>query len=254
MIVLLSLAKSLNLDPITVKKYTLPRSLEQSTVLVDQLKKKSANSIKKLMSVSDNIAQLNVARYNNFELPFTPDNAKPAALTFDGDVYVGLEAGTFTVREMNFAQKHIRILSGLYGLLRPLDLMQAYRLEMGTKLKVGKAKNLYQFWGDQITDQINEDLVESKSNVILNLASNEYFKSVNKKKINGQIVNVHFKEKRNGSYKVISFTAKKARGRMAHLIVKNKIKNIKDLEGLDVNGYKYNKRFSEPDNLLFTIE
>ena len=155
---------------------------------------------------------------------------------------------------MNFAQKHVRILSGLYGLLRPLDLIQAYRLEMGTKIKVGRKKNLYEFWGDQITDLINDDLAESKSKVVLNLASNEYFKSVNKDNIQGKIVNVYFKEKRNGHYKVISFNAKKARGRMTNLIVKNRIKTVKGLESLEVNGYTYNKKFSEPENLMFTIE
>ena len=169
-------------------------------------------------------------------------------------MYTGLEADTFTAPEMNFAQKHIRILSGLYGALRPLDLMQAYRLEMGTSLKVGKHKNLYDFWGDQITNLINEDLAESKSKIILNLASNEYFHAIKKDKVAGEIVNVHFKEKRNGQYKIISFNAKKARGRMAHLIVKNKIKTVKELESLEVNGYCYNKKFSEPGNLMFTID
>ena len=254
MILLLSPAKSLNTEPVSIKKHSVPRSLEQSTVLVDQLKKKSANSLKKLMNVSDKLAELNVLRYQQFSLPFTPDNAKPAALSFTGDVYVGLEADSFTAREMDFAQKHIRILSGLYGVLRPLDLMQPYRLEMGTKIKIGRSKNLYEFWGTQITDQINEDLAATKSKVLLNLASNEYFKSVKPDQVNAQIVNVHFKEKRNGQYKMISFNAKKARGKMAHLVVKNKIKDMAGLKKLNVNGYTYNNKFSEPDNLLFTIE
>ncbi|MFT5265099.1 MAG: cytoplasmic iron level regulating protein YaaA (DUF328/UPF0246 family) [Polaribacter sp.] len=254
MIILLSPAKSLNLEPIEIKNTSMPRGLEQSAVLVDKLKKTSAIGLKKLMSISDKIAELNVARYKSFSIPFTAENAKPAVHTFNGDVYTGLEASAFNKTEMNFAQKHVRILSGLYGILRPLDLMQAYRLEMGTKLKVGKNKNLYEFWGDQITDRINDDLAESKSKVVLNLASKEYFHSVKKDKVAGKIVNIHFKENRNGTYKVISFSAKKARGRMAHLIVKNKIKTVKGLEALEVNGYRFNKKFSEEGDLMFTID
>ncbi|MFK7809677.1 MAG: peroxide stress protein YaaA [Saprospiraceae bacterium] len=254
MIILLSPAKSLNLDPIEVKNTSMPRALKQSAELVDNLKKTDSEGLKKLMSISDKIAALNVARYKSFTVPFTNDNAKPAIYTFNGDVYTGLEADAFKTREINFAQKHIRILSGLYGVLRPLDLMQAYRLEMGTKLKIGANKNLYEFWGDQITEWINDDLIESKSKIVLNLASNEYFRSVKKDKLKGKLVNVHFKENRNGNYKVISFNAKKARGRMAHLITKNKIKNLKDLEALDVNGYKFNKKFTEDGELMFTLE
>ena len=251
MIAVLSPAKSLTLDPVKIKNTTLPRSLEQSKQLVKILKKTSTEDLKKLMSISDKIAALNVARYKSFSLPFTTDNAKPAILTFDGDVYTGLDAASFTAADMRFAQKHLRILSGLYAVLRPLDLMQAYRLEMGTRLKIGKYKNLYEYWGEHITELLNEDLAQSKSKILLNLASNEYFKSINKDKLNAKIVHVHFKEKRNGQYKIISFKAKKARGRMAHLIVKNKIKNPKDLEILEVNGYVFNKRFSEPENLVF---
>ena len=254
MIVLLSPAKSLNLEPTNIKKHSFPRSMDQSVVLVNKLQKRSAKGLKKLMGVSDNIAELNVTRYKNFTVPFSPENAKPAILTFDGDVYLGLEANTFNSKELDFAQKHIRILSGLYGLLRPLDLMQPYRLEMGTTLKVGKANNLYEFWGEQITEKINDDLAESKSEVLLNLASIEYFHSVKPNKIQTRIVNVRFKEKRNGEYKVISFNAKKARGRMAHLIVKNKIESPEELLKLDVNGYKYNKKLSKVDDLLFTLE
>jgi uncharacterized protein len=254
MIVLLSPAKSLNLDPVPLKNTSIPRSLDQSAVLVEKLQKTSVGDLKKLMSISDKIATLNVARYRQFSTPFTADNAKAAILAFDGDVYTGLEADTFSPAELNFAQKHLRILSGLYGVLRPLDLMQPYRLEMGTSLKIGKHKNLYDFWGDHITTLLNEDLGESKSNILLNLASNEYFHAIKKDKIAGEIVDIHFKEKRNGQYAVISFNAKKARGRMAHLIVKNKIKTVKALESLDVNGYCYDKKLSEPQNLMFTLD
>ena len=254
MIILLSPAKSLNFEPTKIKKHSTPRLLEESNVLVGQLKTKSANSIKKLMSVSDNIAKLNVDRFNNFKTPFTLDNAKQAILAFDGDVYLGLEADTFDSKDMTFAQKHIRILSGLYGVLKPLDLMQPYRLEMGTRLKVKRKKNLYDFWDEKITEMINEDLTNSKSDIILNLASKEYFGSVKPKLANGKIVHVHFKELRNGQYKVISFTAKKARGKMANLIVKNRITDLKSLFKLNVDGYQYNKELSDESNLFFGKE
>ncbi len=254
MIVLLSPAKSLNFDPAKIKKHTTPRLLEESNVLVGTLKTKSASSIKKLMSVSDNIANLNVERFNNFKTPFTLDNAKQAILAFNGDVYTGLEADSFDSKDMTFAQKHVRILSGLYGVLKPLDLMQPYRLEMGTRLKMKSTKNLYEFWDEKITTVINEDLKKSKSDIILNLASKEYFSSVKPKSVNGKVIHVHFKELRNGKYKVISFTAKKARGRMAHLIVKNRITELKSLVKLNVDGYQYNKELSDESNLFFGKE
>jgi len=254
MIVLLSPAKSLNFEPAKIKRHSTPRLLDESTELVGHLKTKSANSIKKLMGVSDNIATLNVSRFNNFETPFTLDNAKQAILAFNGDVYTGLEADSFDSKDMTFAQKHIRILSGLYGVLKPLDLMQPYRLEMGTRLKVKRKKNLYEFWDEKITSVINEDLTKSKGTVILNLASKEYFSSVKPKLVDGKIVHVHFKELRNGQYKVISFKAKKARGKMANLIVKNRITDIKSLSKLDVDGYLYSKELSDENNLFFGKE
>lgn len=252
MIVLLSPAKSLNLDPVKVSSTTQPRLLDDSQKLVNVLKKKSARSLKKLMGVSDAIAELNVERFNNFSLPFDKDNAKPAALTFSGDVYRGLEADTFSKEDLKFAQKHLRILSGLYGVLRPLDLMQAYRLEMGTSLKLGRKKNLYKFWDNKITEIINEDLEKAESTVVLNLASKEYFSSVNPKEINGTVITVDFKENRNGVFKVISFNAKKARGTMANKVVTKKITDISKLKRLSIDGYKYNKDLSVEDKLVFT--
>lgn len=251
MIALLSPAKSLNFEESKQKEYTTPRLLEQSEKLVGVLRKKSAASIKKLMGVSDNIAQLNVSRYQQFELPFTAENAKQAALAFNGDVYTGLQAATFNKRDLNFAQKHLRILSGLYGLLQPLDLIQPYRLEMGTKLKNGRNKNLYEFWDSKITELLNTDLEKSGNDIILNLASKEYFKSVKPKLLQGKIVNVHFKEDRNGVYKVISFNAKKARGAMAHQVVKKRINKVEDLYQLDIDGYQYDPGMSDSENLLF---
>jgi uncharacterized protein len=252
MIILLSPAKSLNLEPVNIKSYTQPRLLEESQTLVNVLKKKSTKKIKELMSVSDNIASLNVDRFNSFHTPFTTENAKPAALIFDGDVYTGLHADTFDQDDMQFAQKHLRILSGLYGVLRPLDLMQAYRLEMGTKLKSGRKNNLYQFWDNKITNVINEDLKESGSDIVLNLASKEYFSAVKTANLEGNVVTIDFKENRNGVFKVISFNAKKARGTMANKIIKNKITDINKLKRLSIDGYKYNKELSENHKLVFT--
>ncbi len=251
MISVLSPAKSLNFDESPQKDYTMPRLLEQSEQLVQVLRKKSVANIKKMMKVSDNIAQLNVARYQEFERPFTPDNAKQAVLAFNGDVYTGLQAETFKKRDFNFAQKHVRILSGLYGLLQPLDLIQPYRLEMGTALKNGRKKNLYEFWDTQITELLNADLAQSGTDIVLNLASQEYFKSIKTKALQGQVIHVHFKEDRDGVYKVISFNAKKARGAMAHLIVKNRINKVKDLYALEINGYTYEPSMSDEENLMF---
>lgn len=252
MILLLSPAKSLNLDPVKAKRTTLPRLMEESEALVHVLKKKSANKLKELMKVSDKIAELNVERFNRFETPFTKTNAKPAILTFAGDVYTGLQADTFDADDMKFAQQHLRILSGLYGVLRPLDLMQAYRLEMGTSLKQGRKKNLYQFWDEKITTVINQDLKKSKSDLVLNLASKEYFSAVKKEHLTGNVVNIDFKEDRNGVFKIISFNAKKARGAMAHQIIKKKITEVNKLKRLNVDGYKYNKDLSEQHHLVFT--
>lgn len=251
MISILSPAKSLNFEATKHKEFTTPRMLVQSEKLVKVLRKKSANNLKELMGVSDNIAQLNVARFKEFSTPFDLDNAKQAALAFNGDVYTGLQAETFNKRDLQFAQKHLRILSGLYGLLKPMDLIQPYRLEMGTKLKNGRNKNLYEFWDEQITELLQQDLVESKSDTILNLASKEYFKSIKTKSMDGKVINVHFKEERNGVYKVISFNAKKARGAMAHQIIKKRITKVKDLYHLDIDGYLYNPDFSDETNLTF---
>lgn len=253
MIVLLSPAKTLDLEPIEIGMYSTPRMMADTEALIGVLKKKSARQLKKLMNVSDQIANLNVERYQNFETPFTPENAKPAALAFKGDVYLGLEAETFSESEMAFAQRHLRILSGLYGLLKPLDLMQAYRLEMGTVLKKGRKKNLYEFWDGRITQLINEDLIENGGGTIINLASQEYFHAVKPGLLQGRLITIHFKEYRGDQYKVISFNAKKARGRMAHLIVKEGITVAEALKGLVANDYCYNEQLSNESEWFFTI-
>lgn len=251
MIILLSPAKSLDYSPIEYDHYSEPRMLDKSEELVETLRKKSSKKIQDLMGVSKKIADLNVERYAAFTTPFTPQNAKPAVFAFNGDVYTGLEVEDFNDQELAFAQDHIRILSGLYGVLRPLDLMQPYRLEMGTRLKHKRKKNLYEFWDGTITEQLNKDLAESKGSLIVNLASNEYFKSVHPDDLNAEILDVDFKENRNGKLKVISFNAKKARGRMAHLIVKEGITKKEALKDLNVNGYIFSPEHSTENKFCY---
>lgn len=254
MIVLISPAKTLDFSSTEQKLHSQPRLLDKSESLVKELRKKSVRSIKKLMDVSEAIASLNVERFQQFQLPFDLKNAKQAALAFKGDVYQGLDADQFKEGDWDFAQKHLRILSGLYGLLKPLDLIQPYRLEMGTALKKGRKKNLYEFWDKKITDLINEDLKESEGPYIVNLASKEYFKSVKPALLDGQLVTINFKENRGGAYKVISFNAKKARGVLSRLIIQHKMTNPNDTKELEVDGYLYNPELSTESEFLFTKE
>ena len=251
MIILLSPAKSLDYSPIEYKHYSEPRLLDKSEELVNNLRKKSSKKLQALMGISQKIADLNVERFAAFSQPFTPENAKPAMYAFNGDVYVGLEAKEFIGDEVDFAQKHIRILSGLYGVLKPLDLMQPYRLEMGTPLKHKRKKNLYQFWDKTITKILNEDLEKTRSKVVVNLASNEYFKAVQPNLLNGNVLNIAFKENRNGVLKVISFNSKKARGKMAHLIVKEGVTDKENLKDLNVNGYVFDEAKSSEWDYCF---
>jgi cytoplasmic iron level regulating protein YaaA (DUF328/UPF0246 family) len=254
MILLLSPAKTLDFSDSEMTDHSTPRLLEDTKKLVAILKKKSSRSLKKLMGVSDTIADLNVERFQKHETPFTLNNAKQAILAFKGDVYLGLQADTFDEADFNFAQNHLRILSGLYGLLTPLDLMQPYRLEMGTSLKNGRKKNLYEFWDKKITALINADLALSGNDIVLNLASQEYFHAVKPALVEGNLIHVYFKELRNGDYKVISFNAKKARGDMARQIIKNRINEANLIKILDVNGYQFNEPMSDKQNLVFTKE
>lgn len=254
MIVLLSPAKTLDFSESTLGTHTEPRLLKDSRKLVKVLKKKTPEDIKKLMKVSDNIANLNVERFQQFKTPFTSNNAKQSVLAFKGDVYQGLEADTFDESDHAFAQAHLRILSGLYGILRPMDLMQPYRLEMGTKLQNGSFKNLYEFWDNRITKLINKDLKETEGDSIINLASKEYFSSIKKDQLKGQLIHVHFREKRGDTYKVIAFNAKKARGAMSKQIVKYKIINPEHLKSLEVNGYIFDEGRSDESNYTFIKE
>lgn len=251
MIVLLSPAKTLDETPIHGIPYTEPRLQPQSVKLIKNLRRKSIAALQELMHISEKLAVLNKERYKTYSETFTEENAKPAALMFKGDVYTGLEAEHFSEEEMAFAQDHLRILSGLYGLLRPLDLIQPYRLEMGTALKTGRTKNLYAFWGDQITKLVNEDLEQAQGDTIINLASQEYFQSVKTEQLNGRLINVHFKEDRDGKLKVISFNAKKARGKMAQLIVKERVTEAEAIKELVADDYVFRADWSTERDWLF---
>lgn len=253
MLMVISPAKTLDFEtkPKT-KVATTPDFLEQSQQLIDELRELSPADISALMSISDKLGVLNYDRYASWEQPFTADNAKQAVLAFKGDVYTGLDAENFSSADFKFAQKHLRILSGLYGLLRPLDLIQPYRLEMGTKFANQGGSNLYQFWGEQLTDAINAQLKKTKSEVLVNLASNEYFKSLQPKGINAEIITPVFKDLKNGNYKIISFYAKKARGLMSAYAIKHHITDAEQLKKFDVEGYRYNKAMSSATEWVFT--
>lgn len=226
--------------------------LESSAELISVLRKKSRPRLAELMGISPALAELNFERYRDWSLPFTEDNARAAIFAFKGDVYTGLTLDTYSGADLRFAQKHLRILSGLYGLLRPLDLMQPYRLEMGTPLKVGRAKNLYEFWGDRLTEGINAALAETGSDVLVNLASREYFKAVPTAELKARVVTPHFKEKKNGEYKIVSFFAKKARGMMVDYLITNAITEPEPMKSFDTEGYRYHPGLSDTDNWVFT--
>ncbi|MEM8524701.1 MAG: peroxide stress protein YaaA [Bacteroidota bacterium] len=251
MIILLSPAKTLDFSESTTKVHSEARLLSDSKKLVKVLKKKTPTELRSLMSISEKLAEENFQRYHNFSTPFTLDNAKQAVLAFRGDVYQGLEVDDFNEEDLAFAQQHLRILSGLYGLLRPMDLMQPYRLEMGTKLAQNGSKNLYEFWDTKITKMINKDLKESGGEWIVNLASNEYFKSVKKDQLKGKLLNIDFKENRDGKYKTIAFNAKKARGAMSRQIIKHRITEVEDLRSLVVNDYILNEELSSEVHFVF---
>ncbi len=252
MLILLSPAKSLDYESaLPTTKHTLPRFLDNSEILVTELRSMSPAQIGKLMSISEKLSDLNAERYTTWERDFTPENSRQALFAFTGDVYQGIDLEQWKSPQFTLAQKQIRILSGLYGILRPLDLMQPYRLEMGTKLANSEGKNLYEFWGDQITMLLNKDLKKSGSNYIVNLASNEYFKSVKKTKLDGQLITPVFKDEKNGNYKIIAFFAKKARGMMADFIIQNKITDVDGLRKFKTAGYKFSKKDSTDSELVF---
>ena len=252
MIIVLSPAKTLDYDFEVNKKYSVPSFLGQSSKLINQLKQKEPKDIASLMGLSDKLASLNYDRYQSWTASKKASNdSKPSMLVFKGDVYQGLQAEDLTNRELDFAQKHIRILSGLYGILRPLDLMKPYRLEMGTKLETSKGKNLYEFWGNKIQKNVIEELKKQKSDLLINLASKEYFSVLGKVPEDINVVSPTFKDYKNGKYKIISFYAKKARGLMARWIIQNKVKDFEDLANFNVEGYKYSKAESTATTPVF---
>lgn len=256
MIHLLSPAKSLDFNSTTpIDTFTTPEFLGDAEKLAKKMKTLSKKKVKDLMSISDALAELNVDRYSTWsgknELS---ESSRQAIFAFTGDVYQGLNAGTLSKTELEYAQSHLVILSGMYGVLKPLDVMEAYRLEMGTSLKVGRADNLYKFWKTKPTDYLNQALKNHKNKALINLASNEYFKVIDKKSLDAELISPEFKDEKNGKYKIISFFAKKARGMMSRYIIENQISNPEDLKGFDYGGYRFNEEMSKTGNPVFTRE
>ena len=252
MLILISPAKTLDYQSeLTTKRFTQPALLERSQQLIREARKLSAPQIKALMGISDKLADLNATRFHDWHPDFTPDNARQAILAFKGDVYTGLQAETFSEADFDFAQQHLRMLSGLYGVLRPLDLMQPYRLEMGIRLENPRGKDLYQFWGDEITNTLNAALEAQGDDVVINLASDEYFRSVKPKALAGRIIKPVFLDEKNGKFKVISFYAKKARGLMSRYIIENRLSKPEQLTGFDSEGYFFDAENSSAEELVF---
>lgn len=253
MIIVVSPAKTLHdRCPVQLASFTQADFLPEAEKIVSALKKKKPAQLAKLMDISPKLAELNHQRFQAWALPFTPENAWQAVLMFNGDVYQGLKAETFSSAEFEIAQQKLRILSGVYGLLKPLDLIQPYRLEMGTNLPVAKKKNLYEFWKTRITVRLNQDLAQNTQAVLINLASNEYFGAVDAKKLKGRIITPSFKENKDGKYQVVSFFAKRARGLMSRFIIENNIDNPDEIKAFDLEGYYFNNQLSKADNWVFT--
>ncbi|WP_263141252.1 peroxide stress protein YaaA [Pseudomonas sp. RIT-PI-AD] len=252
MLMVISPAKTLDYEtPPRISRYTQPQHLDQASQLIEQLRQLSPREIGELMHLSDKLAGLNAARYGSWTPDFTPQNAKQALLAFKGDVYTGMQAEDFDEADFAFAQRHLRMLSGLYGILRPLDLMQPYRLEMGTKLANPHGKDLYAFWGDRIGLWLNEALAEQGDDVLLNLASNEYFSAIRRPVLSARVIDTEFRDLKNGQYKIISFYAKKARGLMARFVIKERVTDPAQLKTFDLQGYRYSAADSKPDKLVF---
>jgi cytoplasmic iron level regulating protein YaaA (DUF328/UPF0246 family) len=254
MLILISPAKTLDYgvqipDGLQTTDIAFPKETQD---LAAGLKKLSSKQIQDLMSVSPKLAQLNFERYQQFSYPFKKEEVKPALLVFKGEVFVGINAANFSVEDLHYAQDHLRILSGLYGVLRPLDNIFPYRLEMGTKYGIGKFKHLYDFWGMKINKAVQDALNAQGDKVLINLASNEYYKAVKANKLDAKVITPQFKDFKNGQYKMISFFAKKARGLMTNFILKNRIQNPEEIKLFDLEGYNYNDRLSEGNNWVFT--
>ncbi len=252
MLITLSPSKGQDFEEASLsKKYTKPADLKDSELLIKELRKIKSKKLQEMMAISEKIATLNVDRYKTFATPFTTKNAKQAIFAFKGDVYGGLDLGAFKEEDYAYAQDHLRILSGLYGCLRPMDLIQPYRLEMKTKLKNDRGENLYQFWDDRITKSINKELKKQKEAVLVNLASNEYFKSVKPKLLEGRLLNINFKETKAGKTRIVAIFAKRARGMMADFIIRNRIEKAEDLKKFKMGGYKFDKDLSDDKQWTF---
>lgn len=238
--ILVSPAKTMDYKTdLPIDTYTQPKFIKEAEELNNTLKALSKKEMSALMKISDNLTNLNYDRVRNFTLPFTTENARPAVFAFSGDVYVGLDAYTLPKSKFDLLQERLRILSGMYGVLRPLDLMQPYRLEMGTRLKVNDAANLYEYWGNSLTDMLNKEMKDDE--LLVNLASNEYFKVINKKKLKAKLVTPIFKDFKNGELKIIAFYAKKARGSMVRYLVENDITDLDGIQSFDVDGYTFSE-------------
>lgn len=253
MLVVISPAKTLDFEtrPVT-RKTSQPQLLDDAQELVGQLKEMAPHELSSLMSISDKLGALNYDRYQSWSRPFSLDNAKQAMLAFKGDVYTGLDPEQFSQEDFAFAQNHVCILSGLYGALRPMDLIQPYRLEMGTKLKNSHGPTLYDYWGEKVTDTINRSVKKSGSEMLINLASNEYFKAIKRRNLCCEVITPVFKEKKNGQYKVISFLAKKARGMMTAYIIRNRLDLPPDIKNFDEDDYRFNEELSDAREWVFT--
>ena len=251
LVTIISPAKKLDYSPIEKNlDSTVPGLLQHSNELIKYLKSLNPQEVSSLMGLSDKLGALNYERFQEWETPFTKSNSKQAILAFKGDVYQGLDAESLSKTELIWAQKHVRILSGLYGVLKPLDLMQAYRLEMGTKFPTNRGKNLYEFWNSIITDELNRTF-SSKKATLLNLASNEYFKSINSSELKANVITPIFMDRKNGKYKIISFFAKKARGLMTRYVIKNQTEDIADIQNFEEGGYFFNEEMSKDNKPVF---
>ena len=253
MISIISPAKSLDFNnKAPISNFSLPLLLSESQKIVNVLKDYSPEDLSKLMKISNDLGLLNANRYQDYKTPFNLENSKQAIFTFTGDVYKSLDAASLKTDTIEYAQTHLKILSGLYGILKPLDLIQAYRLEMGTKISINNSTSLYDFWSNHITHELNCNLKSTNSQFLLNLASNEYSKSIDMKSLNAEVITPIFKDWKRGQYKIISFFAKKARGLMSRFVLNNKIKNPNDLKEFDSEGYIFNEGFSNKNLLVFT--
>jgi len=252
MIIVISPSKTLDFSPNIFQVHTQPRQIEKSQELIETVKKLSSDELSELMKISKNLSELNWQRFQDFQQPFVLGNAKQALLAFKGDVYAGIQTDKYTGEDFSFAQKHLRILSGLYGALRPLDLIQPYRLEMGTRLENKRGKNLYAFWGAQVTELLNQDFSDDSQPILINLASLEYFKVIKPKELHAKILTLSFKENKAGVYKTIGIHAKRARGLMTNFIIENRLTQVEQLKGFEQDSYIFNETLSSNCEWVFS--